>query len=302
MKSYNLKYTIALVLTLFFYPGLHVQGQDNLMDSLPEDSTAGDVPVIATFKSTRNISFHTVEVLGERTLDFRISHRFGEFSTGSYNAYGIDGPANIRLGLEYSYCGRLMFGFGRSSYEKLLDGFVKFRLLRQTEDNGLPVSVTLVSSMFYTMQKDPNKSSTGIDKYGNKSSRISYVHQVIVGRKFTSALSLQLAPVFVHYNQVDDFTDKNDMLLVAAAGRIKVSNRIAITAEYAYNILEYSKRKTYYNPLGVGIDIETGGHVFQVHVTNAFGIADNQFFPYTNTSWKDNGIRLGFNVSRVFTL
>lgn len=274
--------------------------QESLLDQV------GDKPekdyVLATFKSTRNINFHTLEVLGKRTLDFRISHRFGEFSTGSYNLYGIDGPANIRLGLEYSYDGRLMAGFGRSSYEKMLDGFLKYRLLRQTEDDKMPVSVTLVSSMFYTYQKDPNKSSTGIDKYEKTTSRLSYVNQVIVGRKFTPSFSLQIAPVMIHYNMVDQFTDLNDMFMATVAGRMKISKRFALTGEYAYRINSYSKRNTYYNSLGFGFDIETGGHVFQLHVTNSFGIADNQFYPYTSSSWKDNGMRIGFNVSRVFSL
>ena len=267
-------------------------------DTMPEKPDLA----LATFKSTRNIDFHTVEVLGKRTLDFRISHKFGEFSSGAYNLYGIDGPANIRLGLEYSYDGRLMVGIGRSSYQKQFDGFIKYRLLRQTESNKMPVSVTLFTSAYYTSMKDPNRTATGIDKYEFASSRMSYVHQIIVGRKFTPSFSLQLAPVMVHYNLVDEFTDLNDMYLIAVAGRIKVSKRIAFTAEYAYNVKEYSKKKTYYNPLGVGFDIETGGHVFQVHVTNSFGITDNQFYPFTTTSWSDNGIRLGFNISRVFTI
>ncbi|MBL0342475.1 MAG: hypothetical protein IPP71_17175 [Bacteroidetes bacterium] len=293
---------VLIFFSIILFPSM-LTAQQSLLDEVEKGSKTEEKDyVVATFKSTRNINFHTLEVVPKRTLDFRISHRFGEFSSGSYNAYGIDGPANIRLGLEYSYDGRLMGGLGRSSYQKQYDGFLKYRLLRQTTDGKMPVSVTLFTSIYYTNLKDPNKSSTGIDKYEFFSSRLSFVHQIIVGRKFTSAFSMQLAPVMVHYNLVDEFTDLNDMYLLAIAGRLKVSNRIAITAEYAYNFIEYSKRKTYYNPLGIGIDIETGGHVFQLHVTNSFGITDNQFYPYTTTSWRKNGIRLGFNVSRVFTI
>lgn len=290
--------------TLFmvsFLPGT-TKAQDDLLNQLEDSSAASKDFVQATFKGTRIINFHTSEVPGKRTLDFRISHRFGEFNSGSYNAYGIDGPANIRLGLEYSYDGRLMVGFGRSSYEKQLDGFIKYRLLRQTESGSMPISLTLFTSAFATLQKDVTKSSTGFDKYKYFSNRMSYVHQVIVARKFSPSFSLQIAPVMVHYNLVDNFSDLNDMFLVEVAGRIKITKRFALTAEYAYSVRDYSKTQTYYNPLGVGIDIETGGHVFQLHVTNSFGIADNQFYPYTKTSWQDNGIRLGFNVSRVFTL
>lgn len=295
----KLTWSFATVLLVALFVNCAV-AQESLLDQV-ESKPEKDY-VMATFKSTRNINFHTVEVLGKRSLDFRISHRFGEFKSGSDNLYGIDGPANIRLGLEYSHDGRLMAGFGRSSHQKMLDGFLKYRLFRQTEDGKMPVSVTLVSSVFYTLQDDPNKSSTGIDKYEKKSSRMSYVNQVIVGRKFTPSFSLQIAPVMIHYNLVDQFTDLNDMYMATVAGRIKLSKRFALTGEYAYRALSYSKRKTYYNSLGFGFDIETGGHVFQMHVTNSFGIADNQFYPYTSSSWKDNGIRIGFNVSRVFSL
>lgn len=299
MKTY--KYNcIAFFILTFNLTCLNVFGQESMLDQVTEKQEKDYV--LATFKSTRNINFHTIEVLGKRTLDFRISHRFGDFNSGSYNFFGIDGPANIRLGLEYSHDGRLMAGFGRTSYQKMYDGFLKYRLLRQTENNSMPVSVTLVSSAFYTNQKDPNKESTGFDKYEKTTSRLSYVNQVIVGRKFTPAFSLQFAPVLVHYNMVEQFTDKNDMLMASVAGRLKISKRFALTGEYAYRVLSYSKRNTYYNSLGFGFDIETGGHVFQMHVTNSFGITDNQFYPYTNTSWKDNGIRIGFNVSRVFSL
>jgi len=256
----------------------------------------------ATFKGTRLINFHTLEVAGKRTLDFRISHRFGEIGSGSYNFYGIDGPANIRLGLEYSYDGRLMAGIGRSSYEKQFDGFLKYRLLRQTDTNKMPVSVTLFTSVFYTTLKDPNKGATGYDIYEPYTNRMSFAHQIIIGRKFTSYFSAQIAPVMVHYNMVREFTDRNDMYFISAAARIKFTKRMAITAEYAYSLNDYSKTAKYYNPLGIGLDIETGGHIFQVHVTNAFGITENQFLPYTTSSWGDSGMRIGFNVSRVFTL
>ena len=301
--SYKFKTRICLLIISLLLSVMPTINAQNLISELEATDTIPEKDFVqASFKTTRNINFHTLEVLGKRTLDFRISHRFGEINSGSKNAYGIDGPANIRLGLEYSYDGRLMAGFGRSSFQRQLDGFLKYRLLRQTEDGKMPVSVTLFTSIYYTNQDDPNKASTGIDKYENRTSRLSYVHQIIVGKKITNAFSAQIAPVMVHYNQVDDFTDKNDMFLITATGRMKVSRRMALTAEYAYNLYDYSKRKTYYNSLGLGIDIETGGHVFQMHLTNSFGITDNQFYPYTTSTWKKNGMRVGFNVSRVFTL
>lgn len=301
MNSTLLKCSALACLCLFLF-SFRVSAQDDLMKALEAEGEAETDLAVATFKGTRLINFHTLEVAGKRTLDFRISHRFGEVGTGINNAYGVDGPASIRFALEYSYDGRLMAGIGRTSYQKSFDGFLKYRLLRQTaSSNKMPVSVTLVTSMFITAQKDPNADNGGFDKYDPFTNRMSFAHQVIVGRKFSSAISAQIAPVMVHYNMVEEFTDKNDMFFITAAGRIKVSNRVALTAEYGLALNEYTQ-EDYYDPLSFGIDIETGGHVFQMNITNAFGLTENQFLPYTDSSWGDEGWRFGFNISRVFTL
>jgi hypothetical protein len=301
MISNIFKFMFSAVCMMCFYC-LPLYAQDDAWSALDSLEEGADGFASATFKGTRLVNFQTIEVAGKRTLDFRISHRFGELSSGSYNLYGIDGPANIRLGLEYSYEGRFMAGIGRSSYQKQFDGFLKYRLYRQTITNKMPVSITLFTSVFMTSLKDPNKSTTGFDKYDPVTNRLSYAHQVIVARKFTSAFSMQIAPVMVHYNMVEEFTDRNDMFFITAAARMKITRRMAITAEYGYSLNDYSKRKDYINPLGIGIDIETGGHVFQVHLTNAFGITENQFLPYNTSSWKDSDMRVGFNISRVFTI
>ena len=274
--------------------------QNDLLSSL--DSTSDEnVVTLATFKSTRLIDMQTVESLGKRTLDVRISHRFGEFNSGGQNAYGLDGPASIRIGLEYSFDGRLMAGLGRTSYEKMFDGVLKYRLLRQTESGSMPLSVTLVSSMFITGQQDPEKSITGVDKYHYFSDRMSFCHQVIIGRKFNKNLSIQMAPTMIHENMVESFTDNNDSYHMTFAARYKFSRRIALTGEYGFSVKNYTQ-KEYYNHAGIGMDIETGGHVFQFFVTNSFGITENQFLIHNTSSWKDNAIRIGFNISRVFTL
>lgn len=257
--------------------------------------------VLATFKGTRLINLHTIEVAGKRSLDFRISHRFGAINGGMYNAYGIDGGASIRLGLEYSYDGRLQFGVGRTNVEKTGDLFAKYRLLRQTTNSSMPLSVTLFAGMYYTMLKDANKAVTGIDKYENRNNRLSYAYQLIIGRKFSERFSFQIAPTMVHYNLVEKLSDKNDMYAVCAATRFKFTKRFALTAEYCYRATEWS-RDTYYDSFGIGVDVETGGHVFQLQLVNSLGVLENQFIPKTNTKWSNAGIRLGFNISRVFEL
>ncbi len=292
---------IVLLLFLCLTSGF-TQGQDllDLIEPTKEESTEKDF-AIATFKSTRLVNMHTLESVGPRTLDFRISHRFGPVNSGSYNAWGIDGPANIRLSLEYSFEGRLMFGIGRSSYEKVVDGFLKYRLLRQTTDNKMPVSMTLFAGMYYTALKDANAISNGYDKYKPATNRYSYAYQLLIGRKFSPSFSLQIAPWMVHYNLVERSADKNDVFGVSGMFRLKFTKRSAITMEYAYRLPDYSEKK-YYDSMGIGYEIETGGHVFQIHLVNSFGLVETQFFPHTDSEWNDAGIRLGFNVSRVFTL
>lgn len=256
----------------------------------------------ATFKGTRIINFQSVEVSGRRTLDFRIAHRFGSFNSGWYNFFGIDGGASIRLGLEYSHDGRLQVGVGRTSVGKMMDGFLKYRLLRQHDNGGMPLSVTLFSSGFYTILKDPNIATNGFDRYAKTSNRLSFAHQIIIARKFSDNFSLQLSPTLIHYNQTEAKGDKNDVFVLGVAGRYKITKRSAITLEYGYRpTTNYSQTK-YYNSFGVGYELETGGHVFQMFLTNSFGLLESQFLTRTDSQWKDGGIRLGFNISRVFTI
>lgn len=254
----------------------------------------------ATFKTTRLVNFHTIEALGKRSLDFRISHRFGDFNTGAYNSWGVDGGANIRMALEYCHDGRFMVGIGRTSGHKIVDGFLKYRLLRQTtKGGGMPVSVTLFTSAYHTFMQ--NVYIDGINRYQSVSDRLSYCHQIMIARKFSTRFSLQLTGAMVHFNVAEKITDKNDCFVIGVVTRYKFAKRQAITLEYGHRLNEYSKDK-YYDSFGIGYDLETGGHVFQLHLTNSFGLTEDQFYMNTSTSWSNWGIRLGFNISRVFNI
>ena len=292
---------ILLISFLIFSSAFTLSAQDidpmALLQGLAE--APKDEPVIATFKATRVINQQTIEVGGTRSLDFRIHHHFGPFNSGAYDFWGIDGGASIRLGLEYSYNGRLQFGLGRTSYEKQIDGFLKYRLLRQTKSGSMPISVTLFSGAYRNGIKGLQIS--GVDKFKYASDRLSFVQQIIIARKIDDKLSIQITPTMVHYNLVENLSDQNDAYFLGIAGRYKISNRTAITYEYGAKLLNYSESK-YYDSMGIGLDIETGGHVFQMFLTNSFGMTENQTFARTNSSWADRGFRLGFNVSRMFTL
>jgi hypothetical protein len=293
---------IIVSVIVLFLQAFQTQAQEDLLQQLNNEVPKKKELTLSTFKSTRIINSHTVECLGKGAFDFRIAHRFGNLNSGFTNWYGLDGPATLKLSFEYSFDGRFMFGIGRSSLGKLYDLTLKYRVLRQTTDNSMPVSITALYVANMTLQPDLQKSITGFDRYANFANRLSNVAQLIIGRKFGKRLSLQVAPTLVHINLVDASNDKNDLYAVASGGRYKFSRSMAITYDYVYRINNNSADfKKYYNSLSIGIDIETGGHVFQMFVTNSTGINEAQFIPYTSTSWKNGGVRLGFNVSRVFS-
>ena len=213
----QIKKTVILFL-LFILSSLFSFAQDDLLKMMEEEVPKQKEFTTATFKGTRLINFHTIETGVKRSLDFRIAHHFGDMNGGAYQFFGLDGGASIRLGLEYTYDGRLQFAIGRSSYEKTYDSFLKYRLLRQTTDNKMPVSMTLLSCMFYNTTKDPDKTINGYDRFQYASSRLSYAHQIIIARKFNEHLSLQVSPSLVHFNLVDGSNDKNTMYALAFAG------------------------------------------------------------------------------------
>lgn len=286
-------YLILLVLL-----GGNVQAQD-FLDSLMND--AGPKYVTATFKGTRLIGLPTIETQGKGTLEFRVSHRFGDFNSGGYNFWGLDGGATIWLGLDYAISDRLTVGIGRNSFQKLYDSNIKYKWLQQRVDNKMPISVTLYAGTNYTALRDPNKATTGEDLYFYWVNRFSYFHSILIARKFNERFSLQVQPIHIHYNIVEKATDKNTIFALAGLARFKFSKRSAVTAEYTSTINTYrADLKPYADVLSVGYELETGGHVFQMYVSNASALNPAQFIPYTTTFWDNGGARLGFSISRIF--
>ena len=250
----------------------------------------------ATFKTTRIINMQSVENAAAGVMDFRISHRFGFINTGAYDLFGLD-QALMRIGLEYGVTSRLMVGFGRSNVNKAYDSFLKYKILRQgSGKRNIPVSVSYFASAVCNTVKwaDPNR-----DNYF--SSRMQYTHQLLIGRKFNNDLSLQLTPTLVHKNLVPTLQDKNDILAMGFGGRYKLTQRFSVNGEYIY-VLPNQITSTFYNSLSLGVDIETGGHVFQLHLTNSTSMLEPGFITESVGQWKKGGIHFGFNVSRVFTV
>lgn len=288
---------LLLFISLFLiFP--RIGAQEDLMNILNQDSAKGTIYTIAAFKSTRVLNGHSIKSMPPGQLDFRISHRFGPVNYGLYEFFGLD-QSITRFSLEYGIFNRLMVGVGRGTYLKTYDGFAKFTILRQsTGTRVMPVSVLLFSSVAATSVKWSDPTQNNLFK-----SRLSYVNQVIIGRKFNESLSLQIAPTFLHRNLVSFAGDPNDLFSLGAGGRIKLTRRISFNAEYYY-LLNSRKdmRQKIYDPLSLGFDIETGGHVFQLIFTNSLGIIEKDFLGETSGRWGKGDIHFGFNISRVFTL
>lgn len=262
-----------------------------------ESSTENSINyTTATFKTTRLIDGHTVENVGQGVMDVKISHRFGQLNGGGYELFGLDN-ATMRLGLDYGITNWLMVGVGRSTYQKTFDAFFKVKLLRQsTGKRNMPVTVSYVPTVaLRTLRwEDPTRKNYF-------SSRLSFTHQLIIGRKFSEGTSLQIMPTYVHRNMAIKATDPNDLLAIGVGGRQKLTKRISLNAEYYYQIPQYRIDGTT-NALSVGFDIETGGHVFQLHFTNSRAMTEKNFITETTGKWEKGDIFFGFNISRVFTI
>lgn len=270
------------------------KGQD-LMNVFGEDEKTTDY-AYATFKTTRIVNGHSVENPANGVLLFMISHNFGKVNSGAYDFFGLD-QATIRLGLEYGLNHFLSIGIGRSSYQKSYDGFLKAKVLRQSKGaRNMPVTLTLFSSLDIFSLKWQNT-----ERKNYFSSRMSYANQVLIARKFNDRLSVQISPTFVHKNMVPASTDDNDTYAIGIGGRYKLTQRLSVNAEY-YNVLPGSVSKKFENPLSIGVDIETGGHVFQLHFSNAQPMFERAFITETMGKWSKGDIYFGFNISRVFTI
>lgn len=273
------------------------EGEEDLMSMLDSGNTAPAVEhTTATFKATRVINGHSIENVGRGVLDFRISHRFGELKDAK-NFFGLDG-ATTSLGFDYGITDWLMVGVSRATYQKEYEGFAKVKLLRQTTNNHMPVSVSYMGAFSIETADAP---SLPAGQEWLVSNRMFYVNQILIARKFSNAFSLQLMPTHIHYNLVPTTAESNNTIAVGVGGRIKLSSRISLNAEYYYRV-PGTELAGYHNALAVGFDIETGGHVFQLMFSNATAITERAFIGQSSSDWADGGIRFGFNISRVFTI
>lgn len=249
-----------------------------------------------SFKTNRIINLHSLENTAAGVMDFKISHRFATIDEGIYNLFGID-QATIRIGFDFGLTDQLSVGVNRNSVKKAYDGFVKYKFLRQsTGKRNMPISAAIILGAAVETQKpdDPTR-----ENYF--SSRLFYTTQLLIGSKLNDYITLELAPSYVHRNLVKTTDEKNDVFAVGIGGRIRLTRRMTFNAEYVY-VLPNQLAPNFKNSMSVGLDIETGGHVFQLHFTNSTSMSEYGFITQTENNWGKNAVRFGFNVSRVFTL
>ena len=284
------QWRLFLLILLSFACPFKLSAQDDLL-KLATDSNEVTVSNL-TFKATRIINGHSVETVGKNNLDFIVSHRFEQVNQGFDEFFGLDAATN-RLGLEYGINDYMMVGIGRSSYEKNYDFFAKFRLLRQSIGaKNVPLSLSAFAGYaLRTNETTPELSA---------SERSSYTAQLLIARKFSDAISLQLSPTIIYRNMPDFPDDSKSVFATGIGGRVKVTKRTSINGEYNY-VFPNQIDDSYTNNLSFSYDIETGGHVFQLLFTNSFGMAERQFITQTDGSWADGDIHFGFNISRTFS-
>lgn len=286
-----------LLVPLLFLYSLVAQAQESDLFDVFEEDTQREV-VYATFKGTQLINASTNETPGEGVLQFMMAHRFGSFNDDYlYNFFGLDN-AQVRMQLDYGVTDRLNIGIGRSSFLKVADGFVKYQLLQQQQGTRtVPISITLHSSTNYRNARYTD----GIDH--SMSDRFSYMHQAIIARKWNRKLSTLVSPSVVHFNLVPTAQDPNTTAHISLGARYKISNRMALTGESTLlSNREFSGGERYTSPFALGVDIETGGHVFQLHISNTRAMNGPYWMARNPYSASNGGLFLGFNISRVFTV
>ncbi|WP_299887469.1 DUF5777 family beta-barrel protein [uncultured Lacinutrix sp.] len=279
-----------LLFSLIFIP-LFLFSQDDLLGEIDQDSPE-DNYATATFKGLKIVNFESTKLTAKKELTLVIAHRFGSIENGFDSFFGLD-DASTRFNFIYGLTDAINISVSRSSFQKIYEGAIKYRLVKQRK-NGSPFTIVGYNSILINTALDKKN----LPKLEFKN-RIGYTAQMLIARKFSKKLSLELAPTFFHDNYVLDNNQDNSQFALGLGGRYKLGKRWSLNADYGWH-LNRSSTSPFKNPLSIGIDLETGGHVFQMHFSNAQGMNTNSFLGQATGDWGDGNIYFGFNLSRVF--
>lgn len=295
MKN-NRNHLVLIIALIFTVLQTYAQEED-LSDILEREDTPTVDYVTSTFKGTRIINGQSIEIRKKGTLEFLIMHRFGRLNSGAEELWGLD-QSNIRLGLEYAVIDDLMVGIGRSSFQKTYDGFAKYKFLKQRSGkDAFPFSAVFFASAAYTQPPRFRQPTTPV----SFSENLTYVSQLLIASKISSAVSLQLTPSVIHRNSIAIKADPRTIFAMGTSARVKLNNRLAISGEYFFQFNELeSPVEEVRNMLALAVEIETGGHVFQIILSNTRTMIEKSFITETTGNFFKTDIHLGFNISRAF--
>jgi len=282
-----------LIFFLLLFSSLNLFSQNNLLDILDNQQPSISFSKYI-FKGTKIINSQSVEMPDNGVLQFMIQHRFGTLNSGFYNLFGLDN-SQVRIGFDYGLNKFLSIGLGRSSSLKAIDSNLKIRIARQSKGKiNFPFTMCFNSAIAikqFLFSEIKNSDFLFANQF-------AYTNQFLIARKFSREFSLQISPTLVHYNLLPLNQINHDQFSIGYGARYKLNNRMSINVESFYQL----NSENNINQLSFGFDIETGGHVFQLHMTNSAFMIDRAFIHETYDSWLEGDIYFGFNISRVFTL
>ena len=294
--------------------------QEDLLSMVEDPKEDKHRKVYATFKTSKIGNAQTIETVKKKHLDYRISHRFGNIYDSNFpnpinetfqSFIGFDNSSDIRNSLDFGVTDNLTLGIGRSKLNKLVDGTIKWRILEQTTDFHMPISLAFFSSTGYS-HAPTTTIYNGIvkDFKTNELHRLNFFNEIIIASKLTDWLSVELLPGYMYRNYIkqnintnNNAEDENGFVTLGFGARLKLTKRLSLVGDYYYNISSFFQNNPVaYNPLSLGIEIETGGHVFSLLFTNASGLIENNYIPYTTDTWTKGQVKFGFCISRTFAL
>jgi hypothetical protein len=287
------KLKVLSIVLLSFAGILNSQDLSKLIEEIDDDKAENSI-VLKTFRTPRIVNMHSGENPPPGEMIFNIGHRFGKINTGFYEMFGLDN-ATMRLGLDFGLTDWLGAGVGRSTFQKTIDVYVKARIIGQGGLNQFPFSVTYYGSGSFSTLRGiypPDED--------NFSGRLSIVNSLLFARKFGEGFSLQINPIWLRSNYLPEIQSSADDLSIGMAARIRILQRVHLNLEYIHEIIDDKVDDK--NPLSVGFDLETGGHVFQLFFSSTQGIFDKAYLINTNETWSTGGVYFGFNITRVFYL
>lgn len=269
---------------------LTAQNNDLLKEIDTEPS--GKSYATAAFKGLKIVNFESTKLVAKKELTLVVAHRFGSVENGFDSFFGLD-DAVTRLNFVYGISDAINIGVSRSSFQKIYEASAKYRLMRQ-QDNGFPFTIVVFNSILINTSYEKEN----LPKLEFKD-RLGYTIQLLVSKKLSSKLSLEIAPTFFHDNFVTYKEQHNSQYAIGFGGRQKLGKRWSVNVDYGWH-LNRAKGSPFKNPLSIGVDLETGGHVFQMHFSNAQAMNTNTFLGQATGDWSDGNIYFGFNLSRTF--